>query len=148
MEQVLAFAKDYWVILVVVVIAVLLVNAFMKSIFKIVNIAIVIGVILVFAFNYTPQEVIDLGHKVVDGVKEVSAATVKPIIESEIKDADITFQKDGSYEVKTKSVSIKGKKGDPTATISYKDFEFTVNIEDLGAVINDQIKAAETKQQL
>ncbi|WP_139489589.1 hypothetical protein [Brevibacillus dissolubilis] len=143
MDQLLAFAKEYWVILALVLVAVFVINTFLKAVFRIVNIGLVIGAILVLGFNYSPSAVVEMGRDVVSGVNEVFVSTVKPLIESEIKDADYTFHEDGSYEIKTKNIRITAKKGDPTATVYYKDFSFKVNIDDLGVIAKEQMKQAE-----
>ncbi|WP_232699236.1 hypothetical protein [Brevibacillus daliensis] len=142
MEQLLTFAKDYWVILVLVLLGVFVINFFLKAIYKLVLFALVIGAVLVFGFNYTPDQVVDMGREVVNGVDEVFTSTVKPLIEAEIKDADYEFKPDGSYIIKTTNIRIEGKKGDPQATVYYKNFNFNVNIDQLGQLAEEKIKEA------
>ncbi|AIG25786.1 hypothetical protein GOP56_00210 [Brevibacillus sp. 7WMA2] len=146
MDQLITFAKDYWVILILVLLAVFVLNFFLKALYKIVLFSLVVGAILVFGFNYTPTEVVNIGRQVVNGVDEVFTSTVRPLIDSEIKDATYNFREDGSYEIKTTNIRIEGKKGDPKATVYYKNFNFSINIKDLGELAQQHIqKAADGK---
>ncbi|TGU46781.1 hypothetical protein EN829_071295, partial [Mesorhizobium sp. M00.F.Ca.ET.186.01.1.1] len=92
-----------------------------RSLIRIISLAAIIGVVLVLFFQFSPEEVIQMGRQAAVATQEVVDKTIAPVLDSELKDADITFQPDGTYEVKTASIRIVGKKGETKATVYYKD---------------------------
>jgi hypothetical protein len=138
--QILDFLKDYWVLVAVGILAIFLIRIFFRALFKIASVALVIGLVLIFVFHYSPQQVLHIGNQATGVAADTFNATVKPILEQELKTATYHFNPDGTYTVQTQHLVIKGKKGDPNATVSYAGHDFTVNINDLGDLVQQHIQ--------
>ena len=147
MEQVLQLVKDYWPVVVCIIVVILLAQWVVRSLIRIISLAAIIGVVLVLFFQFTPDEVIQMGRQAVVATQEVVDKTITPVLNSELKDADVTFQPDGTYEVRTTSIRIVGKKGETKATVYYKDDKWEVDIGQLGQVFQDRLGKAEQQEQ-
>jgi glucan phosphoethanolaminetransferase (alkaline phosphatase superfamily) len=134
-EKLINFAKDYWVLLVVILILVFVIGAFIRAMFKFALIAAFIAIIAIFVFGYTPKQVGDVGKEVLT-VAASALEKVLPNVKEELKKASYTYNADGSYTIKTASAQIVGKKGDPKGTLTVKGKSYSVNIDQLG----DQVK--------
>jgi hypothetical protein len=145
-DSLLNLVKDYWPIVICLIVVVAAFQWIMRSLFRLFAVMAVIGVILVLVFHFSPEQVIDMGRTAVQTTQDAVQKTVVPILEAELKDADITFHDDGSYEVKTSSIRIIGKKGDSKATVYYKENKWEVDIGVLGDVFKEQLNKAETSQ--
>lgn len=143
MEQVLQLVKDYWPVAVCIIVVILVAQWVVRSLIRILSLAAIFGVVLVLFFQFSPEEVIQMGRQAAVATQEVVDKTITPVLDSELKDADITFQPDGSYEVKTASIRIVGKKGETKATVYYKDEKWEVDIGQLGKLFQDRIGKAE-----
>ncbi|WP_103105168.1 hypothetical protein [Brevibacillus reuszeri] len=146
MEQVLQLVKDYWPVVVCIIVVILLAQWVVRSLIRIISLAAIIGVVLVLFFQFTPDEVIQMGRQAVVATQEVVDKTITPVLNSELKDADVTFQPDGTYEVRTSSIRIVGKKGETKATVYYKDDKWEVDIGQLGQVFQDRLGKAEQQE--
>ena len=146
MEQVLQLVKDYWPVVVCIIVVILLAQWVVRSLIRIISLAAIIGVVLVLFFQFTPDEVIQMGRQAVVATQEVVDKTITPVLNSELKDADVTFQPDGTYEVRTTSIRIVGKKGETKATVYYKDDKWEVDIGQLGQVFQDRLGKAEQQE--
>lgn len=146
MEQLLQFVKDYWPIALCIIVVIIAVQWLVKGLIRILSIVALIGVVLVLFFQFTPEEVIQMGRTAAQATQEVVEKTITPILDAELKDADITFQPDGSYEVKTASIRIVGIKGESKATVYYKDEKWEVDIGQLGAVFQERLGKAENEK--
>ncbi|HEU4964075.1 MAG TPA: hypothetical protein VFV52_09540 [Bacilli bacterium] len=142
----LAFLQDYWVLFLLAIVALFIVRMIFKAVFKIALIAAGIGLVLVFVFHFSASDVLQKGQDAAGLIKDASVETVVPLLQSEMKDADISFQPDGTYEVKTTHVRVIGKKGEPTATLYYGDFHFEINVSQLGDVVQQQLEQAQAQQ--
>ncbi|GEB32815.1 MULTISPECIES: hypothetical protein [Brevibacillus] len=143
MEQVLQLVKDYWPVAVCIIVLILAAQWVVRSLIRIISLAAIIGVVLVLFFHFSPEEVIQMGRQAAVATQEVVDKTITPVLDSELKDADITFQPDGTYEVKTASIRIVGKKGETKATVYYKDDKWEVDIGQLGKLFEDRLGKAE-----
>ncbi|MED1724294.1 hypothetical protein [Brevibacillus parabrevis] len=143
MEQVLQLVKDYWPVAVCIIVLILAAQWVVRSLIRIISLAAIIGVVLVLFFQFSPEEVIQMGRQAAVATQEVVDKTIAPVLDSELKDADITFQPDGTYEVKTASIRIVGKKGETKATVYYKDDKWEVDIGQLGKLFEDRLGKAE-----
>ena len=146
MVQVLQLVKDYWPVVVCIIVVILLAQWVVRSLIRIISLAAIIGVVLVLFFQFTPDEVIQMGRQAVVATQEVVDKTITPVLNSELKDADVTFQPDGTYEVRTSSIRIVGKKGETKATVYYKDDKWEVDIGQLGQVFQDRLGKAEQQE--
>ncbi|GED66764.1 hypothetical protein BRE01_04660 [Brevibacillus reuszeri] len=146
MEQILQLVKDYWPVVVCIIVVILLAQWVVRSLIRIISLAAIIGIVLVLFFQFSPDEVIQMGRQAVVATQEVVDKTITPVLNSELKDADVTFQPDGTYEVRTSSIRIVGKKGETKATVYYKDDKWEVDIGQLGQVFQDRLGKAELQE--
>jgi len=146
MEQILQLVKDYWPVAVCLIVVILLAQWVVRSLIRIISLAAIIGVVLVLFFQFSPEEVIQMGRQAVVATQEVVDKTITPVLNGELKDADVSFQPDGSYEVKTASIRIVGKKGETKATVYYKDDKWEVDIGQLGQMFQDRLGKAEQEE--
>jgi hypothetical protein len=144
MEQLIQLATDYWPIAVGAVLVIVILQMIVKSLFRIVSVVVAIGVILVLVFEFSPEQVINMGRSAVQTTQGALEKTVVPLLEKELKDAAITFHEDGSYVMKTKSIQITGKKGDSKATIQYGDNSWEADVSILGELFQDKLNKAES----
>ncbi|QQE76384.1 hypothetical protein KDJ56_10900 [Brevibacillus composti] len=147
MEQLIQLATDYWPIVVGAILLIIILQLIVKSLFRIISIFIVIGVVLVLVFEFSPEQVINMGRSAVQTTQDALEGTVVPLLDKELKDATITFHEDGSYEMKTKSIRITGKKGDTRATVHYGDNSWDVDVSILGQLFEEKLKKAEASAQ-
>lgn len=146
-EQLIQLATDYWPIVVGAILLIIILQLIVKSLFRIISIFIVIGVVLVLVFEFSPEQVINMGRSAVQTTQDALEGTVVPLLDKELKDATITFHEDGSYEMKTKSIRITGKKGDTRATVHYGDNSWDVDVSILGQLFEEKLKKAEASAQ-
>jgi hypothetical protein len=145
-ESLLNLVTDYWPIVICAIVVIAAFQWIMRSLFRLFAMMAVIGVILVLVFHFSPEQVIDMGRTAVQTTQDAVQKTVVPILESELKDADISFHDDGSYEVKTASIRITGKKGESKATVYYKENKWEVDIGVLGDMFKEKLNKAEPSQ--
>ncbi|MET3289695.1 hypothetical protein EDM56_26020 [Brevibacillus fluminis] len=148
MEQFLQLVKDYWPIALVGLLVIVAFQWIVRSLFRLVAILAVVGVILVVFFQFSSDQVINMGRTAVKNTEKVVQQTITPLLNNELKDADITFQPDGTYEMKTASIRITGKKGESKATVYYKEEKWDVDIGQLGNLFQEQLKKAEDAAEL
>lgn len=146
MEQLLQLVKDYWPVALCIILVILAAQWLVKGLIRILSMFVLIGVVLVLFFQYSPEQVIQMGRTAVQATQEVVDKTITPILDAELKDADITFQPDGSYEVKTASIRIVGVKGETKATVYYKDEKWEVDIGQLGSLFQERLGKAEAEK--
>lgn len=135
MDSLIQFISDYWVAILSILIPLLVLNVVIRSIKSLIALAIVVAVVLIFGFNYTPEEVNELRKEATAEITKFVTATIIPIVESELNEATYVAHEDGSYDIKTTSVTIIGKKGSDQATIQYKDATYTFSAAALGTKI-------------
>jgi len=144
-EQLLQLVTDYWPLVLCAVLVILAAQWLVRSLIRLISLFVVIGVVLVLFFQFSPDQVIEMGRSAVQATQEVVEKTIAPVLQAELEDADISFRPDGSYEVKTATLRIAGKKGDSKATVYYKDEKFEVDIGQLGELFQQRLEKAETE---
>ena len=132
--------KDYWVLFAVGLVLLVVVRMVFRAVFKVAMVLVLIAFVAVFVFNKPLGDVLDTGKAVTDAVDGTLQSTVLPLIQKELASATYNFNPDGSYEVKMSDVRITGKKGEPTATIHYGEFNFDVDLKDLDQVLQKKIQ--------
>ncbi|MFS0916271.1 hypothetical protein [Brevibacillus sp. 179-C 1.1 NHS] len=143
MDQILQLIKDYWPIALGIIVVIMAAQWMVRSIIRIISLVAIIGVVLVLFFQFSPEEVIQMGRQAAVATQEVIDKTITPVLDKELKDADISFQPDGTYEVKTTSIRIVGKKGETKAMVYYKDNEWEVDIGQMSKLFQDRLGKAE-----
>nr|WP_276531585.1 hypothetical protein [Brevibacillus invocatus] len=142
----LQLVKDYWPVALCIILVILAAQWLVKGLIRILSMFVLIGVVLVLFFQFSPEQVIQMGRTAVQATQEIVDKTITPILDAELKDADITFQPDGSYEVKTASIRIVGVKGETKATVFYKDEKWEVDIGQLGSLFQERLGKAEAEK--
>jgi hypothetical protein len=143
-EQLLDLLQGYWPLVACLLVVVALFQVFVRSLFRLVSLFVFLGVILVLVFQYSPDQVIEMGRSIVKSTQNAVNQTVTPLLEAELQDADIDFHEDGSYEVRTASLRIVGKKGESRATVYYKDQKYEVDIRQFHKLLFEQLEKQET----
>lgn len=146
MDQLLQFIQEYWLGVLIGFIGLIIAMSFLKAIFKVVTLAIFIGLILIFGFNYSPKEVVDMGKESVTAVVELYNKELKSIVNAEISGAKVKQNPDGTYTIQTSSVQIVGKKGTPDATVIFKGKEYKVPVKSLGENVQKLMETAENEK--
>lgn len=131
------FVKNNWLF---ILIAALIIIFLIRAMFKLALIALVIGAVLVFGFGFTPNEVVDIGKNVAGKADELYAATIEPLLEKELKNAETQINEDGSFVIRTKSVKILGTEKSKVVTVIYKDKRFDMKVADMGTAIRSHIE--------
>ncbi len=146
MESLLELLKDYWPIALCILLAFAVLQAFFRSLMRLLSLFLIIGTVLVLFFQFSPDQVIDMGRAVVKNAQDAVSQTITPILEAELKDASYDFHEDGSYEIRTASLRIVGKKGDSKATVYYKDRKFEVDVSQLGNMLQERLQKGDETQ--
>lgn len=140
--DVMEFLKENWLLVVVGIVVVIFL---IRAMFKLALVALVIGAVVFFAFGYSPSDVINFGKNIVNTSIGAYDSTIKSVLEKELDQAEYSINPDGSFLMKTASVSLKGKEGAKTVTISYKDKEVVVEVDKLGGLIQQQIDSIQSE---
>jgi hypothetical protein len=143
-EQLLDLVTDYWPLVLCMLLVAALFQVFVRSLFRIVSLFVFLGVILVLFFQFSPDQVIEMGRSVVQSTRNAVNQSITPLLEAELKDADINFHEDGTYEVRTSSLRIVGKRGESKATVYYKDEKYEVDISRFHKLLFEQLEKQET----
>lgn len=117
--------------------------AIFKMMFRLAIGAVIVGVVLVMFFGFTPEKVMELGKKAVSTANTLLSDTIEPILLDELKDASYKENPDGTYEISTKSIKIIGVKGEPKATLYYKDKEIEIDMTQYSELIQKYIREYE-----
>ncbi|MFY0545532.1 hypothetical protein [Brevibacillus sp. H7] len=139
MELILQLVKDYWPIAACILLAVVVFQVMFRSLLRLLSLFVILGTVLVLFFQFSPEQVIQLGRSMVQGTQDAVNQTITPILEAELKDASCDFREDGSYEIRTASLRIVGKKGESKATVYYKDSQFEVDVGMLENFLQDRL---------
>lgn len=132
MEQLIAFARDnWWVILLAVVIAVVLIKI-VKSVVKWLLVLAVAVAVLIYGFNYTPDEIKEAGSKLLEAVE----TTKEKALAAMLGDAEeAVFERtDDGFRITGSRFTLEGKDGETTVALTYFGQEFTFEL-------NEQIRA-------
>lgn len=131
----------------ILVLFVLFVISLIKAAKRIAILFLVVAVVMVFFFDYSPKQVVDKGKQVVTMATDTFKSTIEPVLEKELKDATYEMKKDGSYVMTTKSLKITGEKESTDVFITYKDKTVKVNLKEFSNTIQDTFKKVQEQQQ-
>lgn len=132
MEQWLAFARDnWWMIALAIVIAIVLIKI-VKSVVKWLLVLIVAAAVLIYGFNYTPDEIKEAGSKLLEAVE----TTKEKALDAMLGDAEeATFEKtDDGFRITGNRFTLEGTDGGSTVTLTYFGQTFTFEL-------NEQIRS-------
>lgn len=144
MDNILSFISDYWLLILIIFLALAVLSKFIKALKTIILLSIVAVLVLVFGYNYTPQQAIgkvfDAGKIIYDKGEEVFVDSVKPYLEKELEKADVSFNDDGTYVIQTTNFQIVGTKGEPVVTFVINEQETVVDLGLFGEQLQVQIE--------
>lgn len=129
MDSIVQFIQEYWLMILVGLIVIGIFMLFVRTIFKIILVAVFIGLVLIFGFNYNADEVIDMGKKGITMATDLFKEQIQPTLEKEVKAAKITHEKDGTYHMQTASLVITGKKGTGEAKVTFQGKTYSLSKE-------------------
>lgn len=132
MEQWIAFVGDnWWVILLAIAIAVILIKI-VKSVVKWLLVLVVAAAVLIYGFNYTPDEIKEAGSKLLEAVETTKEKALDAML-GDAEEAAFEQTEDG-FRITGSRFTLEGKTGETAVTLTYFGQEFTFEL-------NDQIRA-------
>ena len=140
MDQLTAFAQENWIIIAAVIVVILIVIKVVKSVIKWLVIAGLAVAVLIYGFNYTPEDIKEVGSKIID-VVELSKESAASLIMKNTSDATFEATEDGGFVVTADQFKLEGKEGAKEVTFTYLGKSITLNIDDN---INNFIAAAKS----
>lgn len=138
MEQWLAFARDnWWMIVLAVVIAIVLIKI-VKSVVKWLLVLLVAAAVLIYGFNYTPDEIKEAGTKLLEAVE----TTKEKALEAMLGDAEeAAFEKtEDGFRITGNRFTLEGTDGGSTVTLTYFGQEFTFELNEQIRSFVDKVK--------
>jgi len=138
MEQWISFARDHWpVIVIAVVIAAVLIKV-IKSVLKWLLVILIAAAVLIYGFNYAPDELARAGTKLRETVETTKEKAIAAML-GDVGEARFERTEDG-FRIEGSRFTLEGKNGDTQVTLSYFGQTFTLDM-------NDQIRAFVEKVQ-
>ena len=132
MEQILDFIANYWLGVLIGFLVLMFILWIGRTIFKLIALALFVGLILIFGFNYTPNEVIKLASQGATAVADFYNDNLKDVVNAELKNAKVTHEENGKYSIQTKSLKVTGVKGETTAIVTFKNKSYELPVKQLG----------------
>lgn len=123
--------------IIIGVLALIIVFAILKSLFKIAMFAVIIGAIAVFGFGMTTDEVINKGKELASYGTEFINDKITPLVMTGIEDMEVTKKEDGTYILDSKQIQIKTDSSDKTL-ITIKSLDTTFTLEELSKYISPE----------
>lgn len=129
--------ENGWLSVIIGFFFVLFVIGLLRNMVKLALLLLLIGVVLVMFFDFTPDEVLQMGDKGVTVATETFQQHVKPVIQEELKDAEVTKVKENTYKIQTKSALILWEKGTNQATVTYKKQTMMLDVTFVRDILDD-----------
>lgn len=107
---------------------------------KISVIVIIVFLIAVLFFGFKTDTFISKGKEVIEQADTYVIESVQNIAKEELKNADFVDNKDGSYTIKTTSLSIKGNQNNSILVVNFKGTEYSFDVAKLTPDIQSQIQ--------
>lgn len=126
--------------IIATIVSLIVITAVISIVRGLVKLALGLAVVAIIAavfFNVSPDRMIKTGQEITKEATTYYQNTLKPVVDKEMVNAKYTEKPDGSYVVKTTSLSLTGKKGEEAVVIAYKDKSTKVDMSLLG----DKFKA-------
>lgn len=118
-------------LLIIFFILVLIIKSLIRMALGLLVIAAIAVLIATTVYDVPIEKIITLGHDTVEKTTKVYENKIAPIIESELKDAEITMKEDGDFTIRTTSLIIEGNQNEELATITYKEITIEVPIAEI-----------------
>ena len=130
MDQLIAFAQEQWIVVVIAVILILIIMKVIKSVIKWLIILGLAAAVIIYGTQYTPDEIKDnimeVGSKIVEFTKENA---VKALLSDS---SPVTYEsaEGGRFVITAGSFTLEGLEGSSEATLSYLGQSITVELND------------------
>lgn len=118
----------------------LIVLCLFRAMFTMAITALLMCVFILGALDYTPQEIYYKAKEKIDQVEASLHKTILPILQEQLKEADVKHFKDGTYEIVTSDIKIAGKKGESKITLYFNDKEYKFDIGAFGKEIEKTLQ--------
>lgn len=139
MEQLLAFLQEHWLIVAAVLVIILIVVKVIKSVVKWLIIAVLAVAVLIFGFNYTPEEIKEAGSRLLEAA-ELSKDKAVELIIGDVSEASYEEKDDGSFVVTTSRFTLEGSAGAKEITLKYLGQTITLERDERLQAYIDRVK--------
>jgi len=129
MDSLTAFLQEHWLIIAAVIVVILIIVKVVKSVVKWLVILAMAAAVLIYGFNYTPEEIKEVGSKLVD-VVDLSKDKAVSMIMNDSADAKFEATEDGGFVVSTEKFKLEGKTGSNEATFTYLGQSITLQLDE------------------
>lgn len=141
MEQWIAFAReDWWVIVIALVIAGILIKI-VKSVFKWLLVLAIAVAVLIYGFNYTPDDIREAGTKLIDAVETTKEKAISAVL-GDAGEARYEKTEDGGFRISGDHFTLEGKDGAEEVTLTYFGQEFTIELNGQIREFLEKVKSA------
>lgn len=90
---------------------------------------LVLSLVLIFLFDFTPKEVFNLGKDLTHQAGEIYTDSIEPVINKELEDATLEENPDGSFLIRSASVEISGNKNEDSAQLVFKEKTYDLDMQ-------------------
>lgn len=139
MDQLIAFAQDRWLLLIVAVIAIIIIIKVIKSLVKWFIILIIAAAVIVYGANYA-GDIKEIGAKLAEYTKDEA---VKALL-GEGAEAVYTSGSNGAYTVETERFRLEGNSGSDEAKLVYMGQSITIKLDGALKSFVDNARASES----
>lgn len=151
MNQVIAFFTHNGVIgVIVAILVIVIIIALVKAALKLATVLIIIGVVLVVFFGFSPNELINKGKAALNGATSIYHKSIEPSLNKEIDQAEFNAKPNGGYTINTPDMHITGQKDGKTVNIEYNGHTYTIDVSQMSdhiqKVIHDYINQQKQDQ--
>ena len=140
MDQLTAFLQENWLVSVGVLVVIMIVIKVVKSVIKWLVIAGLAAAILIYGFNYTPEDIKEVGSKIVDAI-DLSKDKAAAIILANSTNASFETTEDG-FKVTTEKFKLEGKTGSNEAAFTYMGQTINIALDEALLSYIENIKAS------
>ena len=139
MDQLLAFVQEHWLVIAAVLIVILIVVKVIKSMIKWLIIVVLAAAVLIYGFNYTPEEIKEAGSRLIEAA-ELSKDKAISLIMGDSEEATYETKDDGTFVVTTNRFTIEGRADSQEVTFKYLGQSITLELDDRLKEFIDQVK--------
>jgi hypothetical protein len=132
MEQWIAFARDNWPVIVIAVVVAIVLIRIVKSVLKWLLVLVIAAAVLIYGFNYAPEELMQAGSMLRDAVESTKEKAIGAVL-GETGEARYEKTEDG-FLVEGERFTLKGKDGETGLILEYFGQQFVVEM-------NEQLRA-------
>ena len=130
MSFIYTFLIDNWLMVLIAFIVISAVVSLVKTIIRWVVTLVVVGAVILYALNYTPEEIQNIGTDVAKGSAEVVKDTaINILISGSTDEVEYVVDAEGKYTISRGSVSLQGDLNTGKAVIITDKGSLNVNVD-------------------